>query len=124
MESAAAVLAACPALIERHELGVRDEAAHARLSQDLRKSAIELSQSEERLKGVQRRMEALLSYESQYGGGGEGAELFPSQNEVEERLAAVARFYGNLIGVKYGEPFVVKETMSVEDVVNLGVRSI
>jgi bacillithiol biosynthesis deacetylase BshB1 len=71
-----------------------------------------------------RRMEALLSYESQYGGGSEGAELFPSQIEVEERLAAVARFYGNLIGVKYGEPFVVKETMSVEDVVNLGVRSI
>jgi bacillithiol biosynthesis deacetylase BshB1 len=70
-----------------------------------------------------RRMEALLSYESQYGGGDEGAELFPSQTEVEERLAAVARFYGNLIGVKYGEPFVVKETMLVEDVVNLGVRS-
>jgi bacillithiol biosynthesis deacetylase BshB1 len=71
-----------------------------------------------------RRMEALLSYESQYGGGDEGAGLFPSQTEVEERLAAVARFYGNLIGVKYGEPFVVKETMLVEDVVNLGVRSI
>jgi len=70
-----------------------------------------------------RRMDALLSYESQYGGGG-GADLFPSRTEVEERLAAVARFYGNLIGVKYGEPFVVKETMSVEDVVNLGVRSI
>jgi bacillithiol biosynthesis deacetylase BshB1 len=71
-----------------------------------------------------RRMEALLSYESQYGGGAEGAELFPSRSEVEERLAAVARFYGNLIGAKYGEPFVVKETMSVEDVVNIGVRSI
>jgi len=71
-----------------------------------------------------RRMEALLSYESQYGDGSEGADLFPSRREVEERLAAVARFYGNLIGVKYGEPFVVKETMSVEDVVNLGVRSI
>jgi len=36
----------------------------------------------------------------------------------------VARFYGNLIGVRYGEPFVVKETMRVDDVVSLGVRSI
>lgn len=72
----------------------------------------------------ERRMRALLSYVSQYGDGGQAAELFPSQREVEERLAAVARFYGNLIGVKYGEPFVVKETLAVEDIVNLGVRSI
>ena len=35
----------------------------------------------------------------------------------------MARFYGNLIGVKYGEPFVVKETMRVDDVVSMGVRS-
>jgi hypothetical protein len=43
---------------------------------------------------------------------------------VEQRLAAVARFYGNLIGVKYGEPFVVKESLQVDDVVNMTVRSI
>ena len=72
----------------------------------------------------ERRMKALLSYVSQYGDSEEATELFPSQREVEERLAAIARFYGNLIGVKYGEPFVVKETLSVEDVVNLAVRSI
>lgn len=71
-----------------------------------------------------RRMKALLSYVSQYGDSTEATELFPSKREVEERLAAVARFYGNLIGVKYGEPFVIKETLAVEDVVNLGVRSI
>jgi N-acetylglucosamine malate deacetylase 1 len=72
----------------------------------------------------ERRMSALLSYESQYGAVGEAAELFPNQLEIRERLAAIARFYGNLIGVKYGEPFVVKETMRVDDITTLGVRSL
>ena len=72
-----------------------------------------------------RRMAALLSYTSQYGPDADTAsDLFPSHSEVQERLAAVARFYGNLIGVKYAEPFVVKESMQVDDIVNMPVRSI
>ncbi len=70
------------------------------------------------------RMAALLSYQSQYGAQGEASDLFPQEAELRERLGAIARFYGNLIGVKYGEPFVVKETMQVDDIVNMGVRSI
>ncbi|MBV9265104.1 MAG: bacillithiol biosynthesis deacetylase BshB1, partial [Acidobacteriaceae bacterium] len=70
------------------------------------------------------RMAALFSYVSQYGDSTDASDLFPSHQEVHERLAAVARFYGNLIGVKYGEPFVVKEAMQIEDVVSLPVRSI
>lgn len=72
----------------------------------------------------ERRMAALLSYESQYGDSAQAGDLFPSHAEVEERLASVARFYGNLIGAKYGEPFVVKESMRVDDVVAMPVRSI
>jgi bacillithiol biosynthesis deacetylase BshB1 len=71
-----------------------------------------------------RRMAALLSYTSQYGDRGEGAGLFPSEQEIHERLGAIARFYGNLIGVRYGEPFVVKEAMEISDVVAMSVRSI
>jgi bacillithiol biosynthesis deacetylase BshB1 len=70
------------------------------------------------------RMAALLSYQSQYGAQSEGSDLFPQEQEIRERLGSIARFYGNLIGVKYGEPFVVKETMQVDDIVNMGVRSI
>jgi bacillithiol biosynthesis deacetylase BshB1 len=70
------------------------------------------------------RMAALLSYRSQYGAREEGGALFPDEQEIRERLGAIARFYGNLIGVKYGEPFVVKETIQVDDIVNMGVRSI
>lgn len=71
----------------------------------------------------ERRMQALLSYRSQYGETIEGAALFPQEEEIRERLGAMARFYGNLIGVRYGEPFVVKETLRVDDIVSMGVRS-
>jgi bacillithiol biosynthesis deacetylase BshB1 len=70
-----------------------------------------------------RRMEALLAYQSQYGAQGMASDLFPEPGEIRERLASVARFYGNLIGVKYGEPYVVKEAVKVDDVVSLGPRS-
>jgi N-acetylglucosamine malate deacetylase 1 len=68
-----------------------------------------------------RRMDALLSYRSQYGAVQD--ELFPAEQEIRDRLGAVARYYGNLIGAKYGEPFVIKEAMRVDDVVSMGVRS-
>jgi N-acetylglucosamine malate deacetylase 1 len=72
----------------------------------------------------ERRMAALFCYQSQYGELNQGASLFPNQHEIQERLAAIARFYGNLIGVKYGEPFVVKEMQQVDDIVAMPVRSI
>lgn len=71
----------------------------------------------------ERRMSALLAYESQYGASETANDLFPAPEEVRERLAMIARYYGNLIGVKYGEAYVVKETMQVDDVMTLGPRS-
>lgn len=71
----------------------------------------------------ERRMSALLSYQSQYGPSTDAAELFPAEQEIRERLGSIARFYGNLIGVKYGEPFVVKEMLRVDDIAAMGVRS-
>ncbi len=77
----------------------------------------------------ERRMAALLSYRSQYGGSQDGAAeqgsgLFPAEQEIRERLGAIARFYGNLIGARYGEPFVVKEAIEIGDIVAMPVRSI
>jgi bacillithiol biosynthesis deacetylase BshB1 len=72
----------------------------------------------------ERRMASLLAYRSQYGEVSEGAMLFPNEAEIRDRLAATARFYGSLIGVKFGEPFVMKETMQVNDVVELPVKSL
>jgi N-acetylglucosamine malate deacetylase 1 len=72
----------------------------------------------------ERRMSALFAYDSQYGEVADAADLFPKQQEIRERLGAIARFYGNLIGVKYGEPFVIKEAMRVDDITAMGVRSL
>lgn len=72
----------------------------------------------------ERRMESLFAYVSQYGETSEGATLFPNRDEIYDRLRSIARFYGNLIGAKYGEPYVVKETMRVDDLVTMGVRSL
>lgn len=72
----------------------------------------------------ERRMAALLSYVSQYGEESEGSTLFPTEEEIRERLGAIARFYGNQIGVKYGEPFIVKEQIRIDDIVAMPVRSI
>jgi bacillithiol biosynthesis deacetylase BshB1 len=70
-----------------------------------------------------RRMEALFCYQSQYGDSRQASHLFPSPTEIRDRLETVAKFYGQKIGVKYGEPFVIKETLAVEDPVALSVRS-
>lgn len=71
-----------------------------------------------------RRMSSLFRYASQYGDTTEASNLFPSQREIEERIASIARFYGNLIGVKYGEPFIIKESIQIDDIVSMPVRSI
>jgi N-acetylglucosamine malate deacetylase 1 len=70
------------------------------------------------------RMDSLLAYHSQYADANDGSMLFPDAGEIRDRLSAIARFYGNLIGVKYGEPFVVKEMMRVDDIISINVRSI
>jgi bacillithiol biosynthesis deacetylase BshB1 len=72
----------------------------------------------------ERRMDALLSYVSQYAEASEGATLFPSEGEIRDRLGAIARFYGNQIGARYGEPFVIREQIRIDDIVNMPVRSI
>jgi bacillithiol biosynthesis deacetylase BshB1 len=70
-----------------------------------------------------RRMESLFAYASQYGRQEAGSTLFPDQEEIFDRHRSIARYYGNLIGAKYGEPYVVKEILRVDDLVQMGVRT-
>ena len=71
----------------------------------------------------ERRMQSLFCYASQYGVQESGSALFPERTEIQERLAGIARYYGNLIGTRYGEPYIMKETMRVDDLVSLPVRT-
>ena len=72
----------------------------------------------------ERRLRALFCYRSQYDDQPDAAGLFPRREEMGERIRAVARHYGMLIGVRYGEPYVVKEMMAVDDLVRMPVRSL
>jgi N-acetylglucosamine malate deacetylase 1 len=70
------------------------------------------------------RVQALFAYSSQYEDQQRGGSLFPKREEISERLAAMAGYYGLLAGVRYAEPFVQKEVGLVEDLTLLPVQSI
>jgi bacillithiol biosynthesis deacetylase BshB1 len=50
--------------------------------------------------------------------------VFLAIDRLEDEMNLLARHFGELIGVKYGEPFLIKELMQVHDVVKIDVRSI
>jgi N-acetylglucosamine malate deacetylase 1 len=70
------------------------------------------------------RFAALLAYRSQYEDQQAGSTLFPRRDEIRERVAAMAGFYGLLGGVRYAEPFVCKEVGLVDDLLAIPVQSI
>ena len=72
------------------------------------------------------RHKAILAYSTQFGpkSGSKKSKVFLAIDRLEDQMNLLARHYGEMIGVKYGEPFLQKEPMKVEDVVKLGVRSI
>ena len=72
----------------------------------------------------ERRLKALLCYRSQFETQAKGSDVFPEQAQITERVRAAARYYGMLIDVDYGEPYVVKEMLRVGDIARMGVRSL
>jgi bacillithiol biosynthesis deacetylase BshB1 len=72
----------------------------------------------------ERKVKAVLCYGSQFSPRQDWQNLFPSRADCRERLAAQARHFGDMIGVRYGEPFVTREIAAVDDLVDMPVRSI
>jgi bacillithiol biosynthesis deacetylase BshB1 len=73
---------------------------------------------------IEQRHQALMAYRSQYANQPAGSGLFVPEEEIRERTFAEARHYGQLAGVRYGEPFVQKEVGLVDDLTLLPVQSI
>jgi LmbE family N-acetylglucosaminyl deacetylase len=73
---------------------------------------------------IEQRHTALMAYRSQYANQAAGSGLFVAEDEIRERTFAVARHYGLLAGVRYGEPFVQKEVGLVDDLTLVPVQSI
>ena len=71
-----------------------------------------------------RKLKAVLCYSSQFSPRQDVQNLFPSRGDLEERVGSLARHFGLMIGIRYGEPFVTREVAAVEDIVQMPVRSV
>jgi bacillithiol biosynthesis deacetylase BshB1 len=74
----------------------------------------------------QGRYRAILAYGSQFRPKAKDkkSKVDIPLDRLHQEVNLLARYYGNMAGVEYAEPFLVKEVMQVEDVVALPVRSI
>jgi N-acetylglucosamine malate deacetylase 1 len=74
----------------------------------------------------EKRRKAILAYRTQFlpKKSQRKNEVYLAIDELESLMNQLARRYGQMISVKYGEPFLVKELLKVDDVVKMDVRSI
>jgi bacillithiol biosynthesis deacetylase BshB1 len=77
-------------------------------------------------KQYEQRKRAILAYGSQFRPRGpqKKTRVHLGLDELENEMNQLARHYGQMVGVQYGEPYLVKELMKVEDIVKMEVRSI
>ena len=73
-----------------------------------------------------RRYRAILAYGSQFRPKTKDkkSKVDIPLDRLHHEVNLIARYYGQMAGVEYAEPFLVKEVMQIEDVVTLPVRSI
>ena len=71
-----------------------------------------------------RKMEAIRSYSSQFEGVQQAGEAFPTGQSLYDLMETQSRHYGSLIRRGYGEPFYTDETVEIEDVAGMRVRSL
>src|SRR5579859_3889431 len=70
------------------------------------------------------KLKSILCYSSQFSAEKDVQNLFPSRKDLRERVGSLARHFGLMIGVRYGEPFVTREVAAIDDIVTMPVRSI
>ena len=70
------------------------------------------------------KLKAIRCYASQFDGLDSAGEIFPTGQALYELVRVQNAHYGSLIRTAYGEPFMTHETVRVDDVVTMGVRSI
>jgi N-acetylglucosamine malate deacetylase 1 len=74
---------------------------------------------------IDKKLEAVRCYASQFDGRTWGGEVFPGGDRpLYEQVRMHAARYGALIRTEFGEPFFTHETVRVDDVAGLEVRSI
>jgi len=71
-----------------------------------------------------RKMEAIRCFASQFDGADAAGEIFPTGQPLYELVETQGRHYGSLIRSPYGEPFHTEETVRMDDIVEMPVRSL
>ena len=69
------------------------------------------------------KIEAIRCYASQFDGKMAAGEIFPAGDDIYENVRIHCARYGSLIRTAYGEPFMTHETVRIDDVLAMGVRS-
>ena len=72
----------------------------------------------------ERKKKAVACYKSQFQEMTSGKVVFPPAGDIFELMEITARHYGYLIRKKYGEAFVTKEMMEIDDPMKIPVSSI
>ncbi|HEX9580973.1 MAG TPA: bacillithiol biosynthesis deacetylase BshB1 [Gemmatimonadales bacterium] len=70
------------------------------------------------------KLRAIRCYPSQFDGTQSAGEIYPTGQDLYDLIRTQNAHCGSLIRVPYGEPFVTQETVRVDDVVAMGVRSL
>lgn len=71
----------------------------------------------------ERKMQAIRCYASQFDGADSAGEIFPTGQDLYSLVEVQNAHYGSLIRTRYGEPFFTEETVQVDDIMGLGVKS-
>lgn len=69
------------------------------------------------------KLDAIRCYASQFDGKMAAGEIFPAGGDVYDNVRMHCARYGSLIRTAFGEPFFTYETVRIDDVVAMGVRS-
>lgn len=71
-----------------------------------------------------RKLEAIRAYRTQFDDVEQAGEAFPTGQSLYELVESQSRHYGSLIRRGYGEPFFTEETVRIDDIAAMGVRSL
>lgn len=72
---------------------------------------------------IHRKLDAIFAFASQFEGKTWAGEIFGGRRPLRDQILAHSAHYGSLIRRPYGEPFWTRETLRVDDVVEIPVSS-
>jgi bacillithiol biosynthesis deacetylase BshB1 len=73
----------------------------------------------------ERKLAAINCFTSQFAGDlRDITELYPAWGKLIDRITTQCKYFGHLMGVEYAEPFVVKESLAIDDIVDMPVASV